>query len=119
MKRLVRLGALLVLGGASVSAQEITLEEVRVEAPSVSLFDLPVTDALQKFIEGLRLNDETTRALELRKANQSSLTHLLELTRYVPIPLGGSDPHQDSFPASSYLRADLAAPKASPLFPPD
>jgi hypothetical protein len=97
-------------------AQEITLEEVRVESTYVSPLDLPMmSNSLQKFLERLRLDDDLRRSAELQEANKGSMTRMIDLTRYIPIPLGGSDPRYDPS-APSYLRADLTPPKGNPLF---
>jgi hypothetical protein len=116
-RRLVRLGLLLMLLPFSSSfAQEVTLEEVRVEAPAESLLDVPVTNELQKFVERLRLQESVVRATELQIANQSITTKLLNLTRYSPIPLGGSDSRVDTFFLQNYTRADLNPREDNPLF---
>src|SRR4051812_36177983 len=83
IKALVRLACILAI--ASAAAQEITLEEVKVEAAFVSPLELPLSKSIDQLIERLRLREENARALELREANKSTLTNLLDLTRYVPI----------------------------------
>jgi len=115
--KLVLVRLFVLLACASARAQEITLEEVRVEGAFVMpLPELPPSNALQKFIERLRLQDEQTRTLELREANKSALNSILDLTRYSPIPLGGSDPRTDTFFQQNYMRADLNPRDESVLF---
>ncbi len=115
MKALVRLIlAALVL---SASAQEITLEEVKVESTFLAPVELPISKTLEQFIARLRLDDERVHERELRAANKSSLTTILELTRYSPIGLGSSDPRIDTTQAN-YLRADLNPREKNPLFGP-
>ena len=97
-------------------AQEITLEEVRVEAAPESLLEIPITNELQKFVERLRLDDELARAAQLQEANKSSVTKLLDLTRYSPVSLGESDPRIDTFFRENYMRADLNPRDDNPLF---
>jgi hypothetical protein len=111
---------MLVVGAASAVAQEITLEEVKVEASFVSPLELPLSKSIDQLIERLRLRDENARALELREANKTSLTTILELTRFVPIPLGGSESRIDTFMQENYMRADLNPREKDSLslFPP-
>ena len=59
--------------------------------------------------------DEQLKARELKEANKSSLTNLLELTRYVPIPLPG-DARIDTFMQENYMRADLNPREKDSLF---
>ena len=113
MKRLVRLALALI--ATSAIGQEITLEEVNVEGAYVSPLELPVNNALQKFIDGLRLQDDLARSLELREANKSSISKILDLTRYSPIGLGASDPRIDTFMLQNYMRADLNPRESNPL----
>lgn len=98
------------------NAQEITLEEIKVEAVFVSPLELPLSKAVDQIAERLRLRDEEARERELRNANKSALTNLLELTRYSPIPLGGSDPRVDEFLLQNYTRPDLNPREDNPLF---
>src|SRR5947209_348868 len=114
MTALVRL--VLTLAIASAAAQEITLEEVKVEAAFVSPLELPLSKSIDQLIERLRLRDENARALELHEANKSTLTNLLDLTRYEPIPLGGSESRVDAFMQENYMRADLNPREKDSLF---
>ena len=102
---------------ADARAQEVTLEEVRVEAEPESLLHVPVTNELQRFVERLRLDDFAKRASALEEANKSTVTKLLDLTRYSPLSLGESDPRADTFFQQNYTRADLNPRKEPhPLF---
>src|SRR5947209_16191526 len=113
MKALVRLSLALV--AVSAFAQEITLEEVKVEAVYVSPSELPLNKSIDQMIERLRLNDEHARTIDLRNAHQSSLTTLIDLTRYSPIPLG-NDPRIDAFTQENYMRADLNPRESKSIF---
>jgi hypothetical protein len=116
-KWIVRLALALGLVALGVRAQEVTLEEVRVEAEPESLLEVPITNELQKFVERLRLDDALKRTTELQEANKSSMTKLLDLTRYSPVSLGESDPRIDTFFQQNYMRADLNPRKEPhPLF---
>ncbi|MDQ6860905.1 MAG: hypothetical protein M3032_07100 [Verrucomicrobiota bacterium] len=116
MKALVNLTLLLL--AASAFAQEITLEEVKVEGVFVSPIELPLTKSIDQLIERLRLSDEKAREIELQQANKSSLTTLLELTRHSPIPLGASDARVDTFVRENYMRPDLNPRETKSLFEP-
>ncbi|MCA1658363.1 MAG: hypothetical protein LC627_03580 [Verrucomicrobiaceae bacterium] len=107
---------LLLLSAGTCFAQEITIEEVRVESVFISPLELPSREAVDQLIERLRLQEESARELELRAANQSSVTALLELTRYSPINLGASEPRADTFMQPNYMRADLNPRETNPLF---
>lgn len=111
---LVRL--VLVCVAASAVAQEITLEEVTVEGAFVSPLELPLSKSIDQLIERLRLRDENVRELQLHEANKSTLTNLLDLTRFVPIPLGGSESRVDTFMQENYMRADLNPREKDSLF---
>jgi hypothetical protein len=95
---------------------ELELEGVVVEA-EIDFRDLQLHEpkALAAFIEELQVNDHAQRAAELVKAHQSGITTILELTRYSPIPLGGSDPRTDTFFLQNYMRPDLNPREADPL----
>ncbi|MFL6531626.1 MAG: hypothetical protein ACJ8KX_14260 [Chthoniobacterales bacterium] len=116
-KALVRL--MLVAAAASAVAQEISLEEIKVEGAFVSPLELPLSKSIDQLIERLRLRDENARELQLHEANKSSLTTLLDLTRFVPIPLGGSEARVDAFMQENYMRADLNPREKDSLFPRD
>ncbi|MFL6568843.1 MAG: hypothetical protein ACJ8LI_06705 [Chthoniobacterales bacterium] len=107
---------MLAVVAASAVAQEITLEEVKVEASFASPLELPLSKSIDQLIERLRLRDENARALELHEANKSTLTNLLDLTRYEPIPLGGSESRVDAFMQENYMRADLNPREKDSLF---
>lgn len=116
-RRLVSLICGSLLLAAIAAAQEITLEEVRVEAEPESLLDVPITNELQKFVERMRLDDALKRTAELEEANKNSVTKLLDLTRYSPVSLGGSDPRMDTFFQQNYMRPDLnPRDEPNPLF---
>lgn len=107
------------LGGATscLFAQEAVMDEVRVEgAFTASPFELRRDKAVEIMIERLNLRAETLRSAELQHANENSVTRLLELTKYVPIPLGSSENRIDTFFLSNYMRRDLNPRDTSPLF---
>ena len=107
---------ILVLAAGLAGGQEITLEEIKVEAVYVSPLELPLSKAVDRLIEELRLKEESERILDLKEANKSGLTRVLELTRYSPISLGASDPRIDTFFQQNYMRADLNPREKSALF---
>jgi hypothetical protein len=93
---------------------ELELEGVVVEAEA-DFRDLQLheTKPFAEFIEKLQVREQ--RAAALQKTHQSSVTTVLDLTRYSPIPLGGSDPRTDTFFLQNYMRRDLNPPDADPL----
>lgn len=107
---------LLLLCISGALAQEITLEEIEIEAVYISPLELPLSKSLDRLAEQLRLMDEQARAQQLRATNESSVTKVLELTRYIPIPLGASESRIDTFFQQNYMRADLNPPAKSTLF---
>ena len=107
MRRFAKLLCVCYLLAALAHAQEVTLEEVRVEAEPESLLEVRVTNELEKFVERLRLDDARKRSAELEEANKNSVTKLLDLTRYSPVSLGESDPRIDTFFQQNYMRPDL------------
>ena len=121
MNRFVRLiPALLIATGAhGFAQQEITLEEIRVEAKIDFRLEPPSAPAVRFLVDELTARADLRRATELRVANQSSLTTLLDLSRFIPIPLGASDNRVDTFFLQNYTRADLNPREPNPLFSPE
>ncbi|MBA3386646.1 MAG: hypothetical protein H0T95_08520 [Chthoniobacterales bacterium] len=107
---------ILLLSGPFVRAQEIVLEEVRVEASFDMKLQPPNQSAVQNVVARLIWRAETQRALDLKIANRTPLSTLLDLTKYSPIPLGGSESHVDTFFLRNDMRPDLNPPKISSLF---
>lgn len=99
--------ALLLLGRIAVSAQEAALEEIRVEGSFEEGLELPRDRAVEFLIKHLNLVEETARARELQKANESVVTKFFDLTRYSPISFGASDSRLDTFFLQNSMRADL------------
>jgi hypothetical protein len=99
--------ATLVCWNQSVLAQEAVMEEVTVEGAFISQFEKHQEEAIKVMTERLLQLAETKRSAELEVANRTPLNTLLQLTKYSPIPLGGSDPRIDHFALESYMRADL------------
>lgn len=97
-------------------AQEIVLEEVRVEASFDLKLEPPRQSDVETLIERLTLRAESRRALDLKIANRTPLSTLLDLTKYSPIPLGGSENRVDTFFMQNEMRADLNPRKTSGLF---
>jgi hypothetical protein len=110
------LGAILAVLSCHAFAQEAVMEEVIVEAPFDLRLQLPKDSNVRIMIERLTLKADTERALELQIANRTPINTLLDLTKYSPIPLGGSDPRVDTFFLQNYMRADLNPSKRNPLF---
>ena len=118
---------LLTIGTAAASllasgafAQEAVMEEVRVEATFSSGLELQRENtAIEELLKRLELRDQQKRELELREANKSSATKLLDLLKlpvWVPLRLGSSHKEVDSFFQQNYMRADLNPSKESELF---
>lgn len=111
---LVRL--ILLLSIATCAAQEITLEEVKVEAQFIDPLELPFSKSLDQLVERLRLRDENLRAVQLEDANKNSVTRILDLSRFSPIPLGSSESRVDTFLQENYMRAELNPREDKSLF---
>ena len=97
-------------------AQEATLEEVIVEAPFDVRLELPRESTVQTMIARLKLQAENQRALDLQIANQTPVSRVLDLTRFIGIPLGSSEDRVDTFFLQNSIRADLNPRKSNPLF---
>jgi len=110
---------LLVLSASASLAQEVVLEEVRVEATFEFKLKRARESAMQELIERLALRTETQRALELEVANRTPIGTLLDLTRYSPIPLGGSDNRVDTFFLTNDMRPGLNPSEHNALFSSD
>jgi hypothetical protein len=98
--------------GEGVRGQEAVLEEIVVEAPFDLRLELPRESTVQIMIGRLLLRAEAQRALEMQIANRNGFSTVLDLTKYSPIPLGGSESRGDTFFLQNSLRADLN-PRAS------
>ncbi len=110
---------LLILSARMAFPQEAVMEEVRVEAAFDFKLEPPRESAVQIMIERLALRAETQRALDLQIANRTPLATVLDLTRFIPIPLGGSDNRVDTFFLQNYMRPDLNPSQRNPLFAPE
>jgi hypothetical protein len=100
-------GLTALLVSASCFAQEAVLEEIKIETTSLSELELRQEKAIQQVIDRLQLRAETQRSIDLEIANRTPLINLLNLTRYSPIPLGGSDSRVDTFFLENSMRPDL------------
>ena len=122
MKHLRHVAAVLSLGAAflicrQTSAQEAVAEEVRVEGAFVaSPFELRRDHAVEILSDRMTLRAAELRSAELQRANENSVTRLLDLTKYSPIPLGSSENRVDTFFLSNYMRADLNPRRDNSLF---
>lgn len=105
--------ASLVISGEA-AAQEAVAEEVRVFVAAP--FELRRDRAVEILTERMALRATELRSAELQRANENSVTRLLELTKWIPIPLGNSGKPVDTFFISNYMRADLNPRDGSPLF---
>jgi hypothetical protein len=94
----------------------VDLEGVVVES-TIDFRDLQLHEskAMNEFVEKLQLRDAEVRGAELQKLHQSSVTTILDLTRYSPIPLGGSGSGPDTFFMQNYMRRDLNPRETDPL----
>ena len=110
---------LLILSARMALPQEAVMEEVRVEGAFDFKLEPPRASAVQIMIERLALRAENQRALDLQIANRTPLATLLNLTRYIPIPLGESDNRVDTFFLQNYMRPDLNPFERNPLFATD
>ncbi len=99
----------------AASGQEAMMEEVVVEAPSDLRLELPNASAVRMMIDRLQLRAQTERALDLQIANRTPLSTLLDLAKYSPVPLGGSDSRVDVFFFQNSMRADLNPRREDPL----
>ncbi|MDQ6624927.1 MAG: hypothetical protein M3Y69_02120 [Verrucomicrobiota bacterium] len=114
---LLSLGLASWIGSGHAAAQEGVAEEVRVEATFVaSPFELQRDHAVEILAERLTLHTAALHSAELQRANENSVTRLLELTKYIPIPLGSSENRVDTFFQSNYMRVDLNPRGENPLF---
>ncbi len=107
--------ALSVLPALRAEGQEAVMEEVIVEAPFDVRLQLANESHVQIMIDRLTLKAETQRPLDLKIANRNPVTALLDLTKYSPIPLGGSDSRVDTFFLENFMRADLNPRIEDPL----
>ena len=98
------------------AAQEVVMEEIRVEASFSSSLELPSDRAVDTLTRQLREGAEAKERFELQLANRDPLTTLLSLTSVIPIPLGSSENRVDTFFLQNYMRADLNPRKDNPLF---
>lgn len=108
------------LAGAEEQEQkeeELLLEGVVVEATfDLDLqLELPQASAVQIMIERLNLHAETLRKTDLEIANRTPLNTLLDLTKYSPIPIGGSGSKVDTFFLENHMRVDLNPRHEDPL----
>jgi len=95
----------------------LTLEEIVVEETIDLRLELPKESSVQIMIDRLTLRAETQRALDLEIANRTPLTTVLDLTKYVPIPLfSGSSKPVDTFFQENYMRLDLNPREKNPRF---
>lgn len=60
--------------------------------------------AMGNFVSSLRQDDELRRHDELETINQPVLSKALDLLRYLPISLGGSDGDEEDFSLAAYLQ---------------
>jgi len=83
------------------------MEEIIIEAPFDFRLELPRESTVKIMIEQLTSKAEEQRKLELKVANRTPLTTLLDLTRYIPIPLGASENRIDTYMLQNHMRPDL------------
>ena len=108
-----------VLAAAGAFAQEAVMEEVRVEATFSSGLQLQRQNpAIEDLLKRLELRDAEKRELELREANKSAATKvidLLKLPAWVPFGFGAPQREVDVFFQQNYMRADLNPRASDPL----
>ena len=112
------LGATL-LAMPTAFAQEAVMEEVRVEATFSSGLQLQRQNpAIEDLLKRLELRDAEKRELELKEANKSGVTKVVELLKlpaWVPFGFGPSENKVDSFFQQNYMRAELNPRHDDPL----
>ena len=103
----------------AVFAQEAVMEEVRVEATFSSGLQLQrQSPAIEDLLKRLELRDAEKRELELKDANKSGVTKVVELLKlpaWVPFGFGPSENKVDSFFQQNYMRAELNPRHDDPL----
>ena len=116
MNRTPRYAIVLALLGAMTGAaplahaedeEIVTLEPIKVEATFDLQLELRQRAREAQITERLRAESESRRVFELQNLNKSAISRLLELTKFSPIPLGGSENRIDTFFIQNHLRADL------------
>jgi hypothetical protein len=116
--RLVTIAGVVALLG-SASAQEAVMEEVRIEATFSSGLQLQRPNpAIDDLLKRLEMRDQQKREFDLKEANKSSVTKvidLLKLPAWVPFGFGASESKVDTFFQQNYMRADLNPRKENPL----
>jgi len=118
--RFVPLLCVVTLSAVRGFSQEITLEEIRVEAPFDVRLSPPNDLALRTLLERLNAHAEMQREVELRKANQGTVTNVLDLLQAplgIPFGLSSRDRLTDEFFLQNYMRADLNPRESNSLFP--
>ena len=100
-------------------AQEAVMQEVRVEATFSSGLQLQRQNtAIEDLLKRLELRDAEKRELDLKEANKSGVTKvidLLKLPAWVPFGFGASESKVDTFFQQNYMRADLNPRRSDPL----
>ena len=118
--RIATIVGTVLFAAAGAFAQEAVMEEVRVEATFSSGLQLQRENpAIDDLLKRLELRDAEKREVELKEANKSAATKvidLLKLPAWVPFGFGASEGKVDTFFRQNYMRADLNPPKESPLF---
>ena len=95
----------------------VTLEEIVIEETIDLRLELPKESAVQIMIDRLRLRAEQQRAIDLEIANRTSLTTVLDLTKYIPIPaFSGSSKPVDTYFQENHMRPDLNPSHQNVLF---
>ncbi len=95
---------------------EVELEGVVVES-AFELHDLQLFEskAMTEFLERRQLRDDAQRSAELQKTHQSVVTTVLDLTRYVPIPLFNPGRPIDTYFLENHMRPEFNPPRTDPL----
>ncbi len=114
-KPIATCAAFCLLATHAASAQEAVLEEVRVESSFLSDAELRQEKAVVAMIERLTQRVQRERAQELQIANRTPLSTLLDLTKYSPMRLGGSDDEIDPFSLRNDMRPEFNPRNDDPL----
>lgn len=92
----------------SAAVGQTTADTPKLDQPFTFTLQGQREHALGDFVNSLRNQDELRRRDELESINQPVLSKALDLLRYLPISLGGSDGDEDDFSLPAYLQPGYA-----------
>jgi hypothetical protein len=71
-------------------------------------------EAIRHTVETMMARDEMQRTLGLKDADASIFSRSIDLLRFVPFKLSGSDSKADDFFTPNYMRSDYNRPTSEP-----